>query len=252
MTDQERRKPTVIVIENPGEDPGYQVFGDVEVSTMTSYPFSKYCTDPNETAQYTEDCLAMLRDQSQPEEFRTWLRGWLEAELDTRDRDFEVDWDTLTIAQPAQCRHCGRSIFSVEGRWIDPEATGDDAVWRETCDANDETRAAEHEPEDPLVEQVPADVRAALTLDVGPGKRRCLWLDETSNRDGRGFVPSIVVENEAGHSPLAPNTPLGPVLLGPTYSDAVQIIDAVNASVDISHTDMLDIVMSSMAASRRT
>lgn len=56
------------------------------------------------------------------------------------------------------CRHCGRRIiYEVAGRvgvrsdvepgsWIDPEATGDDSVWRETCDAHD-TFTAEHEPE---------------------------------------------------------------------------------------------------------
>lgn len=48
------------------------------------------------------------------------------------------------------CQHCGRDIYYVmqgdgwEG-WIDPEARGDDEVWRETCDAHD-TFTAEHEP----------------------------------------------------------------------------------------------------------
>lgn len=43
------------------------------------------------------------------------------------------------------CRHCGRRILLIFGRWIDPEATGDDRVWRETCDSHD-TFTAEHEP----------------------------------------------------------------------------------------------------------
>jgi hypothetical protein len=51
------------------------------------------------------------------------------------------------------CRHCGRRIerdaadvaAGYEGRWIDPEATGDDSIWRETCDQHD-TFTAEHEP----------------------------------------------------------------------------------------------------------
>jgi hypothetical protein len=33
-----------------------------------------------------------------------------------------------------------------DGGWVDPEATGDDAIWRETCDAAD-TFIADHEPE---------------------------------------------------------------------------------------------------------
>lgn len=45
---------------------------------------------------------------------------------------------------PTQCRHCGRPVTEVDGRWIDPLATGDDVVWRETCDAND-TFTAEHD-----------------------------------------------------------------------------------------------------------
>lgn len=44
------------------------------------------------------------------------------------------------------CAHCGRSIErdALDG-WIDPLATDDDSVWRETCDAHDTFRA-EHEP----------------------------------------------------------------------------------------------------------
>lgn len=44
------------------------------------------------------------------------------------------------------CRHCSRPIVNENGRWVDPEATGDDSVWRETCDSHD-TFTAEHEPQ---------------------------------------------------------------------------------------------------------
>jgi hypothetical protein len=47
-----------------------------------------------------------------------------------------------------ECRHCGRDIVrgnKDEYEWVDPEATGDDSIWRETCDAHD-TFMAEHEP----------------------------------------------------------------------------------------------------------
>lgn len=44
------------------------------------------------------------------------------------------------------CRHCGRPIKkSSDGAWFDPEASGDDAVWRLTCDSHD-TFEADHEP----------------------------------------------------------------------------------------------------------
>lgn len=46
----------------------------------------------------------------------------------------------------ATCKHCQRAITrTADGIWIDPEAMGDDAIWRETCDAHD-TFTAEHEP----------------------------------------------------------------------------------------------------------
>lgn len=48
--------------------------------------------------------------------------------------------------ETANCRHCGRSIVNDQNDgWIDPEATGDDSMWRETCDEHD-TREANHEP----------------------------------------------------------------------------------------------------------
>jgi hypothetical protein len=43
------------------------------------------------------------------------------------------------------CAHCGRTIVQDGDRWVDPEASGDDIVWRETCDQHD-TFTAEHEP----------------------------------------------------------------------------------------------------------
>jgi hypothetical protein len=44
------------------------------------------------------------------------------------------------------CKHCERPIELTEAGWIDPEATGDDSIWRETCDRNEEDRMAQHEP----------------------------------------------------------------------------------------------------------
>jgi len=53
---------------------------------------------------------------------------------------------TFGSAEPATCQHCGRTIYKVGDVWCDPEATGDDSVWSETCDSHD-TFTAEHEPE---------------------------------------------------------------------------------------------------------
>lgn len=54
-------------------------------------------------------------------------------------------WPRVNGTADTRCRHCGRGIVLEDGVWIDPEATGDDAIWRETCDAHD-TFTAEHEP----------------------------------------------------------------------------------------------------------
>lgn len=50
-----------------------------------------------------------------------------------------------TETEVRTCRYCQRDIIDDDGRWVDPNATGDDSVWRETCDAHN-TFAAEHEP----------------------------------------------------------------------------------------------------------
>lgn len=50
------------------------------------------------------------------------------------------------------CKHCARAIDFCDGKWLDMEADGDDMVWSETCDSNDEDRIAAHEPD--LVELV--------------------------------------------------------------------------------------------------
>lgn len=59
------------------------------------------------------------------------------------------------------CIHCGRRIVLDGDIWVDPEATGDDAVWRETCDAHD-TFTAEHEP---ASEPSPFEVVGVLSYD---------------------------------------------------------------------------------------
>ena len=66
------------------------------------------------------------------------------------------------------CRHCGRTIELLpSGDWIDPEATGDDEVWRFTCDSH-ETFIAEHEPSDvlpmPYTEDDWREVRGGMRL----------------------------------------------------------------------------------------
>jgi hypothetical protein len=57
-----------------------------------------------------------------------------------------IDGRDLQPDKPAVCKHCQRGIVYEDGGWVDPEATGDDAMWRETCGDHD-TFTAEHEPD---------------------------------------------------------------------------------------------------------
>jgi hypothetical protein len=51
------------------------------------------------------------------------------------------------MTKTATCRHCERPIeYHTDDGWVDPEATDDDEIWRQSCDAHD-TFTAEHEPE---------------------------------------------------------------------------------------------------------
>lgn len=56
-------------------------------------------------------------------------------------------WETVDRdpADARTCRHCGRTIFHDASGWVDPEATGDDSVWHEGCEAH-EAFPPDHEP----------------------------------------------------------------------------------------------------------
>lgn len=79
--------------------------------------------------------------------------------------------------------------------------------------------------------------------------RRCYWLDETCIApDGTGYIPSIVVEGEAGHSPLKgdPAKFQSPWIWGPTIEDAKRQVVEANAEMGIDEQAALEIVASSM------
>lgn len=76
---------------------------------------------------------------------------WQEDGYPFADTDVSGAWfpgDYRNAVESGACRHCGRHIVRTEADgWVDPQATGDDHIWRETCDAHD-TFTAEHEPEE--------------------------------------------------------------------------------------------------------
>jgi len=55
--------------------------------------------------------------------------------------------------ETTKCFHCGRTITATSTGWADMEATGDDKIWRYTCDEND-TFPSDHEAEEKLVEEM--------------------------------------------------------------------------------------------------
>lgn len=66
------------------------------------------------------------------------------ADWDRGEPGFQVVW--RGPGKTDTCKHCGRRIVREDGdMWVDPNATGDDSIWRETCDAHD-TFTAYHEP----------------------------------------------------------------------------------------------------------
>jgi hypothetical protein len=101
-------------------------------------------------AMEAED-LALSADN--PDSVKRQQLAELEAQFDTaggRGIDLAEQIDSLRAelsADAATCKHCGRIITRENGAWVDLNATGDDVVWRETCDSHD-TFTAEHEPAD--------------------------------------------------------------------------------------------------------
>lgn len=95
------------------------------------------------------------------------------------------------------CEHCDRAIELIDGLWVDPEATGDDVIWRETCDQHD-TFQAQHEP---VWEDADASTYTAETLtvnghvvtvcldDEGPLRPAFYW--DIDNRAIDGWASSV-------------------------------------------------------------
>ena len=83
------------------------------------------------------------------EQIKAWVNTGYQPVIEVTLADDEGN-DTIHRvdlgAEKATCKHCSRAIVDSDDGWVDPEATGDDVIWRATCDAHD-TRTAEHEPE---------------------------------------------------------------------------------------------------------
>ena len=79
--------------------------------------------------------------------------------------------------------------------------------------------------------------------------RIALYVDETMETP-EGFIPSLVTENEAGHSPLAGKGAFSaPWYFGHDLITARRLVDEANAKLGLTPIEAIEIVASSMRAS---
>lgn len=82
--------------------------------------------------------------------------------------------------------------------------------------------------------------------------RQCFYIPASAYVEGRGFVPSLVTENEPGHCPMTGNGECAePWYWGDTYERAQEVCDRVNLDrYGLTPKAATRIVASSMAAGR--
>jgi hypothetical protein len=86
--------------------------------------------------------------------------------------------------------------------------------------------------------------------DHARSKRTCFYIPLDAYVDGKGFIPSVVTEDEPGHAPLAGNGDFAqPYYWGATYEEATAVAQAANARNGLTPGDVDTIVLSSMRAS---
>ncbi len=80
--------------------------------------------------------------------------------------------------------------------------------------------------------------------------RKCFFIPVDGYVDGKGFVPSVVTENEPGHAPLIGSDNLSqPYYWGDTYDKAKAIAESENTRLGLTPGDVNNIILSSMRAS---
>lgn len=82
--------------------------------------------------------------------------------------------------------------------------------------------------------------------------RKCFYIPVDQHVPGKGYVPSLVTENEAGHAPLTGQGELSePWFWGDDYEKACEIARQENARLGLTEDDVQEIIESSVAASMR-
>lgn len=81
--------------------------------------------------------------------------------------------------------------------------------------------------------------------------RQCFWIDPLQKVEPGGkWIPSLVIEGKAGHSPMRgdPAKLQTPWYWGYTYEQALGACRAANEDLELSEDEVLEIVLSSMRA----
>ena len=79
--------------------------------------------------------------------------------------------------------------------------------------------------------------------------RQCFWIMADQFEEGKGYIPSLVTENEAGHQPFRGGIDGTPYYWGKTYQEAKAACAHANEThFGLSPEEALDIVLSSMRA----
>jgi hypothetical protein len=123
------------------------------------------------------------------------LRAWDYDPTNPQEHIVVTEADLAT----ATCKHCGRTITRENGAWVDPEATGDDAMWRETCDLDD-TFTAEHEPDITLDQVIDEATEMGLLDDEPTPKRPGLSPDLLRKLLADWYEAEMYVLSETGSS----------------------------------------------------
>jgi hypothetical protein len=80
--------------------------------------------------------------------------------------------------------------------------------------------------------------------------RKCFYIPADAHVDGKGFVPSMVTENEPGHAPLVGNGEFAePWYWGLTLDKANAIAARENERLGLTADDVTEIIVSSMRTS---
>lgn len=81
--------------------------------------------------------------------------------------------------------------------------------------------------------------------------KRTAFFIPSEQFDENGYIPSIVVEDEPGHTPLRGGPNGTPWYWGRTYNEAAAVCRKANADKGLSQEDVSTIIGSSMAVTPR-